>query len=132
MKTKDIHQVVFFKASPEEVYNLLMQQEKHASFTGSEASISTEVNGTFEVYNGYCHGTNIELIPNQKIVQNWHFAEEGWPDNHFSKCTFLLELEENQTKLTFDQTEVPEHVASNLEKGWEDFYWSPMKNFFQS
>lgn len=44
-----------------------MQQEKHASFTGSEASISKEVNGTFEVYNGYCHGTNIELVPNQKL-----------------------------------------------------------------
>ncbi len=117
MKTKTIKQQVFFKASSDEVYNLLMDSKKHSAFTGTDTEISKASKGKFTVYDGYCHGYNIELIPKKKIVQAWHFAEDGWPDDHFSICTFEFEPSPSGTKLSFSYTGVPEHKYQALKNG---------------
>jgi activator of HSP90 ATPase len=127
MKTKSIKQTVTFASTPDEVYHLIMDEKKHAAFTGSEVAMSKKVPGKFSVFDGYCNGYNIELIPGKKIVQAWHFAEDGWPDDHFSTCTFLFEQVGDTTKLTFLQTGVPGHKVESLKAGWKDFYWKPMK-----
>lgn len=127
MKTKSIKQTVTFDATPDKIYNLIMDQKKHAAFTGLKVIMSTKVKGKFNAFDGYIHGYNIELVENKKIIQAWHFAEEGWPDDHYSICTFLLEREGNKTKLDFRQTDVPEHKVESLKDGWKQFYWKPMK-----
>ncbi|MCX6252084.1 MAG: SRPBCC family protein [Bacteroidetes bacterium] len=131
MKTKSIRQTVTFAATPEQVYQLIMDQKKHAAFTGSKAVMSTKVNGKFSVFDGYCLGYNIELIGGKKIVQAWHFAEEGWPDDHFSTCTFLFSKVGDKTKLIFLQTGVPEENLDALREGWKQFYWEPMKAYLK-
>ena len=131
MKTTSIKQAITFTSTPEKVYHLLMRQKKHAAVTGSEVSMSAKVNGRFGVFGGYCHGYNIELTEGEKIVQAWHFAEDGWPDDHFSTCTFLFEQVGDKTKLTFLQTGVPEHKVEALKGGWKQFYWKPMKAYLK-
>jgi activator of HSP90 ATPase len=132
MKTKSIKQTVTFKTTPEKFYNLMMDENKHAVFTGAKASISKLPDGRFTVFGGYCHGYNIELIVGKKIVQAWHFAEDGWPDDHFSICNFELEQIGDKTKLTFIQTNVPEHKVATLRDGWKEFYWDPIKSYLKS
>jgi activator of HSP90 ATPase len=127
MKTKAIKQTITFSDPPDKLYPLIMDEKKHAELTGSEVKMSTKVNGKFTVFNGYCHGYNIELIKNRKIVQAWYFAEDGWPDDHFSICTFLFEPKGNGTKLTFTQTDIPETSAEELKEGWKRYYWEPIK-----
>ena len=127
MKTKTITQIITFAANPMTIYDLLMDEKKHAAFTNSEVSISNEIEGKFSVFDDYCHGYNIELIPGDKIVQAWHFSEDGWPADHFSICTFQFENDADKTKLIFTQTEVPEHKVKELKDGWRAYYWKPMK-----
>lgn len=127
-----IRQMVVFEATPTEVYELIMDSEKHAEFTGSAVAMSREVDGKFKVFDGYCHGYNIEIDPGKKIVQAWHFAEDGWPDDHFSICTFLFEPFGNETRMTFLQTEVPEHKIDALKDGWNEYYWEPMKEYLEA
>ncbi|NVO20773.1 MAG: SRPBCC domain-containing protein [Bacteroidetes bacterium] len=129
MKTKSIKQSVTLNARPETIYELIMDSKKHSEFTGSKASMSKKVNGKFNVFDGYCHGYNIELAENKKIVQAWHFAEEGWPDDHFSICTFLFEEKEGKTRLSFNQSGIPEHKVEDLKSGWKEFYWEPMRAY---
>lgn len=129
MKTGTIEQFISFNAAPEVVYDLIMDAEKHSEFTGSDVEMSQEIDGKFKVFDGYCHGYNIELERGKKIVQAWHFAEEGWPENHFSICTFLFEPEDGGTKMTFIQTGVPEKNLGALEEGWLEYYWGPMSEF---
>jgi activator of HSP90 ATPase len=131
MITKSIRQTVKFDASPSEVYSLLMDEKKHAAFSGSKVTMSKNPNAKFIVFDGYCHGYNIELMMDQKIVQAWHFAEDGWPDDHYSICTFLFESVDSKTKLTFTQTDIPEHKVEELKGGWKQFYWQPMKAFLK-
>lgn len=132
MKTKSIKQTVTFDAPAEKVYNLIMDPKKHAAFTRSEVTMTTKVNGKFRVFDGYCHGHNIELVRGEKIVQAWHFAEDGWPEDHFSVCTFVFKDLDNKTKLTFLQKDVPEHKVEALKEGWKQYYWQPMKAYLKN
>ena len=132
MKTKSINQTVTFDTTPERIYDLLMDQKKVAAFTGSNVTMSTKVNGKFNVFDGYCHGYNIELIAGKKIVQAWHFAEDGWPDDHFSVCSFEFDKVGNKTKLKFVQTDIPEHKVNSLKDGWKQFYWDAIKKYLKT
>jgi activator of HSP90 ATPase len=75
MKTKIIRQEVIFNALPDEVYNLLINEDLHSTFTGSETMMPHKEGKSFSVYGGYITGKNVELIPGEKIVQEWR-AEE--------------------------------------------------------
>ena len=132
MKTKSISQTVTFDATPEKIYHMLLDQKEHAAFTNSKVSIDPRVSGQFTVFDGYCHGYTIELIEGRKIVQAWHFAEDGWPEDHFSICTFNIEAAGSKTKLKFLQTNVPEQNAAMLKNGWKEFYWDAMKAWLKA
>jgi activator of HSP90 ATPase len=130
MKTKTISQSVTFKTSPHEVYEALMDAEKHAAFTGSEADISREAGGRFSVWGGSLEGENLKLVPDRKIVQSWR--SDDWPEGHYSKVTFDLENTSGGTRLNFTQTGVPEEFYEDIRQGWHDYYWNPMKRYLES
>ena len=132
MKTKTLRQTATFHAAPEEVYDLIMNARKHSGFTGGKVKMPTTVNGNFEIFDGYCRGYNIELDKGKKIVQAWHFEEDGWPENHFSVCTFRFKKSGKGTLLTFSQIGIPEHKYEELKQGWKEHYWEPMKQYLQS
>ena len=129
MNTTTIEQSWRFETTAKELYNMLMDEETYEDFCGSQVTMDPVEGGEFTVFDGYIMGQNIELVPHTKIVQEWNFAEDGWPEDHFSLCTFLFEEQEGQTLLTFTQTGVPEHVKEALENGWRQYYWEPMENY---
>ena len=88
MEIRTIKQTVTIKASPHQVYEALMDSKKHSQFTGGKASISRKVGGKFTAYDGYAEGVNLELVPDEKIVQSWHASD--WPETHNSRVTFAI------------------------------------------
>ncbi len=122
---KTIKQTVEFRASPEEVYEALMDSKKHARFTGAKATVSRKVGGRFSVWDGYAEGKNLELQPGKRIVQSWRASD--WPEGAESKVVFALAKTKAGTKMTFTQTGVPDGFAKDVRQGWTDFYWAPMK-----
>ena len=132
METKSIKQTITFDAHALKVYDLIMDQKKHAAFTGTNVVMNKKVNGKFDVFDGYARGYNIELIEGEKIVQAWHFQEDGWPDDHYSICTFVFKPDGDKTQLTFTQHRVPEHKVEELKSGWKQFYWNPMKAYLKT
>jgi activator of HSP90 ATPase len=129
MKTKTIRQSVTIKASPHDVYEALMDPKKHSMFTGSEVQISRNVGSKFSVYGGDIEGVNLELVPDQKIVQSWRYSD--WPEGHYSKATFSLKEVPGGTSLAFTQTRVPEESYYDISQGWHDYYWEPMKEMLR-
>jgi activator of HSP90 ATPase len=121
---KTIRQSVTFKASPREIYEMLMDSRQHAKFTASKARISRKAGGKFTAYDGYIEGTNLELVPNKKIVQSWRGSD--WPEGHYSKATFTLTKVKGGTRLVFTQSGVPDQQYESIKQGWRDFYWNPM------
>ena len=129
MKTKNIRQSVTFKASPNEVYEALMDSRRHTKFTGEKAKISRKIGGEFIAYGGYIEGTNLDLAPDKKIVQLWRGSD--WPKGHYSKTTFVFRKVKDGTRLTFTQTGVPDQYYDDIKQGWRDFYWAPMKKMLE-
>lgn len=127
MKTGSIEQSVLFNTSASALYDFFMDAEKHSAFTNSEVSMLDKTGEAFSVFDGYCSGVNLELERGKKIVQSWNFAEEGWPDDHYSICTFTFEEVPEGCLLHFLQTEIPEHKVEDLKKGWVEYYWNPIK-----
>jgi activator of HSP90 ATPase len=121
---KSIRQVVTFQATSHEVYELLMDRDKHAGFTGAPAEISREVGGEFSAYDGFIAGMNLELAPDQRIVQTWR--GNSWPEGYYSTVVFELEQLDNGTGLRFTQTGVPEQHFDEINQGWISAYWEKM------
>lgn len=124
-----IKQTVIFKASPHEVYEALMDEDRHSSFTNSEAQISRAVGGEYSAYDGYISGKNLELVPDQKIVQTWRTVD--WPEGYFSEVTFLFTLVPEGTQLDFTHADLLAGTAAEFTQGWIDNYWEPLKTFLE-
>jgi activator of HSP90 ATPase len=126
METKDIHQkIVFENASPHDVYEMLMDEKQHAAFSGEPAKISREVGGTVSAYGGWIEAVNVELIPDEKIIETWRGKD--WPQGHYSRIMIELAPQDRGTVLTFTQTGVPGDAAEHIDKGWHEKYWNKMK-----
>lgn len=125
IKTKNIKQVVTFAATPHEIYSMLMDSKKHATFTGETARIGKRVGSTIAAYGGWIEGKNLKLIPDRLIVQSWRGAD--WPKGHWSKVMFLLTKTKTGTKLTFGHTGVPGGKFKGIYDGWKSQYWAKMK-----
>jgi activator of HSP90 ATPase len=123
--SKPIRQSVTFKATPHQVYDVLMDSRKHAKFTGDVASISRKVGGKIMAYGGYITGVNLELVQDEKIVQTWHAAD--WPEGHDSRVAFSLKPVQGGTRLSFTHTGVPDEHYESIKQGWIEHYWTPMR-----
>jgi activator of HSP90 ATPase len=126
--TARIRQTVIFQASPEEVFEALMDEKKHARFTGSPAKISREVGGAFSVFGGYATGKNLELIAGKRIVQEWRASD--WKRGVSSIAAFSISGGAGRAKLVFVQTGVPRDAVEDISEGWKEYYWEPMKKMF--
>jgi activator of HSP90 ATPase len=120
--------IVTFSAPPHAVYEALMDAKQHADFTGDVAKINRKVGGTFSVFGGYATGRNLKLVPDRKIVQEWRASD--WAPGVYSTVTFELANRRRGTKLTFLQTDVPADQVESIKQGWEDYYWSSLKEYF--
>lgn len=114
-------------AAPAEVYDAWMTSAKHAAFTGQEALISNRVGGKFTTFDGWASGHNVSLVQGKTIVQTWR--ADDWPAGVMSTITVQLLPAPKGTKLLFTQTGVPANKAKDIAKGWQEYYWGPLREF---
>src|SRR6202035_1501783 len=73
-----IHHEVEFRASPQRIYKALLDSKQLSAFTARPAQIRAQAGGAFNCFGGRVVGRNIELVPDQRIVQAWRLTE--WPE----------------------------------------------------
>jgi activator of HSP90 ATPase len=125
--SKTIRQTVTFKASPHDIYESLIDEKKHAQFTGAKVKLNRKTGGKFSIWDGEISGENLELVPDKKIVQTWRYSD--WPAGEFSTATFSLEAVDGGTRLTLNQSGVPDESYEDIKQGWKDYYWIPLKKY---
>jgi activator of HSP90 ATPase len=130
MDTITIRETITIDARPHDVYEMLMDEKKHAQLTRSAACISRDIGGMVSTNNGYSTGRVIELVPGSKIVQSWSAAD--WPKNFCSTITISLFFISGKTKLSFVQRGVPAHQYEEIKLWWRDRYWHPIKNVLET
>ncbi len=127
-KSITIHQEIEFNATPENLYEALLNSKQFTEFSGRPAEINREVGGAFSLFKGHIIGRNLELVPNQRIVQAWRVVT--WPEGAYSIVSFQLKPNGSGTHLMFDHIGFPEGLHDHLAQGWEENYWSLLKKYF--
>jgi activator of HSP90 ATPase len=127
-----IHQEIIFKASPERVYDALLDSKSFSAFTGRAAQIDREAGGAFSCFGGVITGRNIELLPDRRIVQAWRVG--NWPQGVYSIVKFELQAQGSETRLVMDHAGFPEELRAHLngeepDGGWHRQYWEPLKKY---
>jgi uncharacterized protein YndB with AHSA1/START domain len=133
-----IHQEVMFKASRARVYDALTNAKQFDKVVrASEAmqpsmppgapptEISRQPGGGFSLFAGHITGRNVELVPNQLLVQAWRAGD--WKPGVYSIVSFQLSDQGTGTKLVFDHTGFPQGQAQHLADGWRGNYWKPLE-----
>lgn len=122
---------ILLSAAPDEIYSAWLTSAGHSSMTGSPARVDGRVGGEFSAWDGYIIGRTLELEPGHRILQAWRTSEfpEDAPD---SRVEILLLHAPDGTRLTLIHTEIPEGQADSYRQGWQDFYFTPMQEYFRT
>jgi len=130
VEVKTIEQRVIVSASPEQAYDAFIDPVKHSAFTGSKATCDARVGGEFTAWDGYISGKNLKLDRGKKIVQEWVTTE--WPPKYPpSKLELTFKKVKEGTEISMTHSEVPAEQAEDIEQGWTNFYWEPLKEYFK-
>jgi len=123
-----IHQEVDLNATPQKVYEALLDSKQFTDFSRREAKIDREVGGASSLFKGHIIARDLELIPNQRIVQGWRVVT--WPEGAWSIARFDLKPNGSGTHLVLDHIGFPEGLHDHLAQGWDENYWSLLKKYF--
>jgi activator of HSP90 ATPase len=137
---ESIHQETTFKASRKRVYEALTETQQFEKITqlsaemlagksyGTKATqISREVGGAFTLFGGHIVGRQVELAPNERIVQAWRVVD--WDPGKYSIAKFELVEQGAGTKIVFDHTGFPKGDAEHLAVGWRAHYWETLEKY---
>jgi activator of HSP90 ATPase len=118
-----------FPVAIDTLYSAWLSSKEHSSFTGSKAVVSKGLNRKFTAYDGYISGKNLILEPNKRIVQSWRATD--FPEKHpDSFIEVVFEPKMAGTKVTLKHSGIPEGMGKSYKKGWKDFYFKPMKEYY--
>jgi activator of HSP90 ATPase len=137
---ESIHQEAVFKAARKRVYEALIDaaqfrkieqlgaaMQSGLSLGSKPAEIGREAGGAFTIFGGHIVGRQIELVPNERIVQAWRVVD--WKPGVYSIAKFELTEQGSGTKIVFDHTGFPEGEAQHLAEGWQGNYWEPLGKY---
>ena len=85
----------------------------------------------YSAWDGYIEDATLELVPGKRIVQSWRRTEFGAND---PDSTIVVDLDAARTGTRFRLTDkgVLDDQTSYEKGGWRDFYFAPMKAYFET
>lgn len=115
---------------PNQVYDAYVDPKKQGEFTDSKASGKPVVGGKFSAWDGYIFGKFLSLEVGKLVVQEWTTTdwEEGYPA---SKLELTFNKVPEGTEICLVQSNVPKAQAYEIEEGWTEFYWNPLKEYLK-
>ena len=125
-----LKQKVIIPASPEEVYEAFADPKKHSAFTGSKATGKAKIEAKFTAWDGYIFGKFLQYEPGKYLIQEWQTTD--WPKDYPpSKFELTFKKVPQGTEVTMIHSNIPSIQKEELAKGWEEFYWQPLKKYYQ-
>lgn len=120
---KDYKTYFEIKAEPQDVFTALTNPFTIELWSGESAQMSDQEGEEFSLWGGDITGKNLEVIKNEKLVQEWYFGEEG-PK---SIVTIKLWPKKNATSVELLHTHIPDEAYENIVDGWNEAYLGALK-----
>ncbi len=125
-----IHQEVDFKATPARIYEVMLDAKQFAACIKDTAEIEPRAGAPFKLFGGRIEGRNVELVPNQRIVQAWR--PSYWPAGVYSIVKFELLARNSGTRIVLDHAGFTEDKWAGLNAGWGSHYWEPLHKYLNA
>lgn len=122
-----IYKEYVIKGKVNDVWNALIDQKLIGKWSGAPAIMSDKVGEEFKLWGGDMHGTNTNVVENERLEQDWYGGD--WKEA--SKVVFDLEQKEDKTILKLTHTELPEDEVDNFSHGWDEYYLNPIKDLIE-
>ena len=123
---KDFKKYYILPASPEEVYNALVNPLAIRLWTGEEAVMQEEPGTEFSLWEGSIEGKNLAFEKNRKIEQEWYFGEQETP----SIVTIKLHPHQQGTSVEVRHSNIPDEAWDDITEGWTHSYIASLEEFF--
>jgi uncharacterized protein YndB with AHSA1/START domain len=132
-----IQQQATIPATPAQVFAILADAEVLSALSGMSGQAGRSAGEEFSAFDGHVTGRQIDLVPDQRVVQAWRFPV--WEPGQYSLVRFTLETEDGGTRLVIDQDGEPEEADTlgchqtwhdHLDANWPTFYLTPLTNHF--
>jgi activator of HSP90 ATPase len=123
---KVITQTYAMRAKPSEVFAALTDPQVIQKWSGAPAQMDAKVGTKFALFGGQIHGTNLESVANQKLVQDWTAGD--WPKP--STVTFTLVATPEGTNVELQHAGVPDDAQAHISEGWDTNYLGKMRTMF--
>lgn len=115
-------------ATPEEVFEALVDPEIIQDWSGDEAKMGPGVGDSFSLWGGQMFGTNMEVVKNKKLVQEWCYDQWTEP----TKVTFTIKPNGKTTKVELVHEGVPDKSVNSISDGWDAYYLGAMQEMFEA
>jgi len=127
---KIIQQTVSLLARADRLFAMYLDPAIHEAITGDKVTISAKEGSVFRAFDGMVYGKTIAVAHATYIVQLWRGSTWKAEDpDSVLVLNFLLNGEFGTIELT--QVNVPEKDFDNVHEGWQEYYWTPWKDYLE-
>lgn len=126
-----ICKTVVLPATAAELYDMYMDPEVHAEFTGAPVRISEESGSHFEAFGGLVTGMTLQVIRHRLVVQSWRSVNFGKKDPP-STLVISFTPEDGEGRIDLVHVDVPDCDFQGVSGGWESRYFAPWLTYLQS
>ena len=123
---KNFKKYFIIPATPEEIYRALTTEITIRLWTGDVVEIDPREGGEFSMWDGGITGQFLELVPFNKIVQEWYFGEQ----DEQSIVTIKLHEHKKGTSFEVNHINIPEEAYEDIVNGWEEEYMASLIDFY--
>lgn len=117
-------------APPGELYDMYLDPESHAAFTGAPVSIEAHPGAEFRAFHGALRGTILQVVPKRLIVQSWRAS--SWEESDMDSTLILTFWPDvHGTRIDLVHVNVADQDFAGVSQGWEIYYFSPWREFLR-
>jgi len=118
-------------ATADKLFDMYVDPELHAAFTGAPVSIEPRPGAPFSAFDGMLTGTMLHVAPKRLIVQAWRSA--NWPSDAVdSVLTLTFWPAGDGARIELAHINVPTEDFAGVSQGWEKYYWTPWRAYLES
>ncbi|MGD1277312.1 MAG: SRPBCC domain-containing protein [Tepidisphaeraceae bacterium] len=128
--SKPIVQSVDFPATAKQLYDIYLDPQRHAAFTGGRVRISPKPGSQFTAFDRMLIGKTLLTIPGKLIVQRWR--AHHWKKNDLDSILILTFTPIGKRgRIDLVHVNVPDHDHAGVTDGWKKYYWTPLSAYLR-
>jgi activator of HSP90 ATPase len=126
---KTINWTMQWRVPIDELFAVLMNEQRAAIYTRAPAKINPQAGGQFEFLGGVISGYYVDVQAPNKITMQWRLS--SWASGVFSSVVITLSKDEpSVTRLEFAQAGIPDGETERVMQGWRVNFFDAIKMVF--